>query len=51
MSIAEHKSIHQAAHALNLTPSAVSHMLKKTENSIGYPLFIRERNRFELTEN
>ena len=33
MSIAEHKSIHQAAHALNLTPSAVSHMLKKTENS------------------
>ena len=51
VSIAEHKSIHQAARALNLTPSAISHMLKKIENNIGYTLFVRERNRFELTEN
>ena len=51
VSIAEHKSIHQAARALNLTPSAVSHMLKKIETNLGYSLFVRERNRFELTDN
>jgi DNA-binding transcriptional LysR family regulator len=49
--VAEHRSISQAANMLNLTPSAVSHMVKKVEESVGYALFIRERNHFELTSN
>ena len=49
--VAEHLSISQAAEVLNLSPSAVSHMVKKTEESIGYPLFIREHRRFELTSS
>lgn len=49
--VAEHHSISQAANILNLSPSAVSHMVKKVEEGIGYPLFIRERNHFELTSN
>ncbi|MBU5627175.1 LysR family transcriptional regulator [Oscillibacter sp. MSJ-2] len=49
--VAEHHSITQAAHILDLTPSAVSHMIKKVEENVGYPIFIRERNRFELTSN
>ena len=49
--VAEHHSIGQAAAVLNLSPSAVSHMVKKTEESVGYPLFIREHSRFELTSN
>lgn len=49
--VAEHRSISQAANVLNLTPSAVSHMVKKVEEEVGYPLFIRERSRFELTTN
>ena len=47
--VIEHRSISQAASILNLTPSAVSHMIRKTEETIGYEIFIRERNRFELT--
>ena len=47
--VAEHHSISQAANILNLTPSAVSHMVKKVEDGVGYALFIRERNHFELT--
>ena len=49
--VAEHHSISQAANILNLSPSAVSHMVKKVEEGVGYPLFIRERNHFELTSN
>jgi len=49
--VAENGSISQAANALNLTSSAVSHTVKKTEEEIGYPLFVRERNRFALTDN
>ena len=49
--VAEHDSISQAANILNLSPSAVSHMVKKVEEGVGYPLFIRERNHFELTSN
>lgn len=49
--VAEHHSISQAANILNLSPSAVSHMVKKVEEGVGYPLFIRERNRFELTNS
>ena len=47
--VIEHRSISQAASILNLTPSAVSHMIRKTEETVGYEIFIRERNRFELT--
>lgn len=49
--VAEHHSISQAANILNLTPSAVSHMVKKVEDGVGYALFIRERNHFELTSS
>ena len=49
--VAEHHSISQAANILNLSPSAVSHMVKKVEEGVGYPLFIRERNHFEMTSN
>ena len=49
--VAEQCSISQAAYALGLTPSAVSHMVKKAEEDLGYSIFIRERNRFELTDS
>ena len=49
--VAEHHSISQAANILNLTPSAVSHMVKKVDDGVGYALFIRERNHFELTSS
>ena len=32
--VAEHHSISQAANILNLTPSAVSHMVKKVEDGV-----------------
>ena len=51
VTVAEHRSISQAANVLNLTSSAVSHTVKKMEEDIGYPIFVRERNRFELTDN
>lgn len=49
--VAEHHSISQAASIFSLTPSAVSHMVKKVEEDIGYALFIRQRNQFELTSS
>ena len=49
--VAEQCSISQAAYALGLTPSAVSHMVKKAEEDLGYSIFIRERNRFELADS
>ena len=41
----------KAAQLLNLTPSAVSHLIKKTENDLGYSLFIRNNKGALLTEN
>lgn len=35
--VAEHHSISQAANILNLTPSAVSHMVKKVEDGVDTP--------------
>ena len=35
--VAEHRSISQAANILNLTPSAVSHMVKKVEDAWDTP--------------
>ncbi len=48
--LAELKSVTRTAELLNLSPSAISHMVKKTETDLGYPLFIREGNLFELTD-
>lgn len=41
----------KAAQLLNLTPSAVSHLIKKTETDLGYSLFIRSNKGALLTEN
>ena len=49
--VAEHRGITQAANLLNLSPSAVSHMVKKVEEELGYPLFLRERGALTLTDN
>lgn len=51
LAVVEHKSFVKAARALNLTPSAVSHMVAKMEEDYGYPLFIRNRNSIKLTTN
>ena len=51
LAVVEHKSFVKAARALNLTPSAVSHMIAKMEEDYGYPLFIRNRNSIKLTAN
>lgn len=47
--IAEEKSISQAALRLNLTPSAVSHGLKRLEEQLGRQLANRHHRRFSLT--
>ncbi|MHA3065143.1 LysR family transcriptional regulator [Lacticaseibacillus saniviri] len=39
----------QAASALNVTPSAVSHSVSQLERDLGFPLFIRNRTGVELT--
>ena len=39
----------QAAGALNVTPSAVSHSISQLESDLGFPLFIRSRSGAELT--
>ena len=49
--VAEHRGITPAANQLNLSPSAVSHMVKKAEEELGYPLFLRERGSLSLTDN
>jgi DNA-binding transcriptional LysR family regulator len=51
IAVTENKSIAKAARALNLSQSAVSHMIKKLENEQGYPLLIRDRNSIELSQN
>lgn len=51
ITVIENKSFAKAARILNLSPSAVSHMIKKLETEHGYPLLIRDRNRVKLTQN
>ncbi|WOF75411.1 LysR substrate-binding domain-containing protein [Parvibaculaceae bacterium PLY_AMNH_Bact1] len=43
-------SFKEAAEALNLTPSAVSHRIKALEHSLGTPLFRRQTRALSLTE-
>ncbi len=51
MVVAEEKSFVKAAERLNVSQSAVSHLIRKLEQEYGYPLFIRSRNNIELTQN
>ena len=48
--VAEHHSISQAANILNLTPFCCKPH-GRVEDGVGYALFIRERNHFELTSS
>lgn len=47
---AKHMSISIAAAELGVTPSAVSHQIKKLEYDLGTPLFLRGNNSIRLTE-
>ena len=47
--IVEEKSLSRAAHRLNVTPSAVSHALKRLEDQTGSSLVERNHQRFTLT--
>lgn len=49
--VVERKTFYQAAVALNVTPSAVSHSINQLENELGFPLFIRNRTGVELTSD
>jgi DNA-binding transcriptional LysR family regulator len=47
--VAEHESVHKAAHTLGISPSALSRTVKLLESAIGASLFVRDNNRLELT--
>jgi len=49
--ILENKSFTKAGQELNLTPSAVSHTIKKIEKNVGYPLFHRYKKGVFITES
>lgn len=49
--VAEEKSFRKAAAVLNVSPSAVSHIIQKIEEENGFFLFTRNRNEVELTPN
>lgn len=48
--IAEEKNISKAAEKLNISQPALTQQLKKVENTIGAPLFIRVKSKWELTD-
>ncbi len=48
--IAEEGSIANSSEKLFLTQSALSHQLKDLEKQLGFKVFIRKRNQWELTE-
>ena len=48
---ARHSSFKDAAVELGLTPTAISHQIKKLEQLSGRPLFIRRTRRVELTSD
>jgi LysR family glycine cleavage system transcriptional activator len=47
---ARHKSFLKAAQELNVTPTAVSHQVKRLEDYLGQALFVRLNRAVELTE-
>ena len=47
----EQMNFRKAAELLNLTPSAVSHCISGMEEELGFPLFIRKKNRISLTSD
>lgn len=47
--VVNHGTFAQAAAALSVTPSAVSHSISQLERELGFPLFLRSRNGAELT--
>lgn len=47
--VVAYKTFYQAAQALNVTPSAVSHSITQFESELGFPLFIRNRTGVTLT--
>lgn len=49
--VAEQKSFVRAAQNLHVTQSAVSHIISKMEEEYGYPFFIRNKNKVELTSS
>ncbi len=50
LTIAKHQSISRAAEELYLTQSALNQQLLKLEQELGAPLFVRNRNHWELTD-
>ena len=51
MTIVEQMNFRKAADLLNLTPSAVSHCISGMEEELGFPLFIRKKNKISLTSD
>ena len=51
LTVAEQKSFVRAAQVLNVTQSAASHTIAKTEEEYSYPFFIRNKNNVELTSS
>ena len=49
MTVAQYNSFVAAADILNLTPSAISHIIAKLEDSMGFSLFVRKRDGVALT--
>lgn len=49
LSIVQHKSFQKAAELHNITPPAVSHLVKKLEQEFGFSLFVRSRHGVSLT--
>lgn len=49
--VVENQTFYQAAQALNVTPSAVSHSITQFENELGFPLFVRNRTGVTLTSD
>lgn len=51
VTVAQYSSFAGAAAVLNLTPSAISHIIAKLEAGMGFPLFVRKRDGVMLTTN
>jgi LysR family transcriptional regulator, glycine cleavage system transcriptional activator len=47
--VGRHKSVGGAARELGVTASAISHQVRSLENSLGYPVMVREAGRVALT--